>query len=53
MSSGNSKRFADSRWTAALVLVGVLVLGFGLSAMARAQGSESNTKVSKEVGACR
>ena len=41
MSSGNSKRFAASRWTA-LVLAGVLVLGFGLTAMARAQDSWSD-----------
>lgn len=42
MSSGNSKRFAGSRWTTALVLAGMLVLGFGLTAMARAQGSGSD-----------
>ena len=42
MSSGNSKRYAASRWTAALVVAGVLVLGFGLTAMARAQGSGSD-----------
>ncbi len=34
MSSGKSK-FAASRWTAALVLAGMLVLGFGLTAMAQ------------------
>lgn len=42
MSSGNSKRFAGSRWTAALVLAGVLVPGSGLTAMARAQDSGSD-----------
>jgi hypothetical protein len=42
MSSGNSKRFAGSRWTTALVLAGVLVPGFGLTAMARAQDSGSD-----------
>jgi len=42
MSSGNSKRYAHSRWTAALVLAGLLVQGFGLTAMARAQGSGSD-----------
>ena len=35
MSSGKSKRFAASRWTTALVLAGMLVLGFGLTAMAQ------------------
>lgn len=34
MSSGKSK-FAATRWTAALVLAGTLVLGFGLTAMAQ------------------
>ncbi len=42
MSSTKAKRLAGSRWISALVLAGVLVLGFGLTAMARAQGSESN-----------
>jgi len=42
MSSTKSKRFAASRGTAALVLAGMLVLGFGLTAMARAQESESD-----------
>ena len=42
MSSGKSKHFAASHGTAALVLAGMLVLGFGLTAMARAQDSESD-----------
>ncbi len=42
MSSGNSKRFAGSRWTSALVLAGMLVLGFALTAVARAQDSGSD-----------
>ena len=42
MSSTKSKCFAASRGTPALVLVGMLVLGFGLTAMARAQDSESD-----------
>jgi hypothetical protein len=42
MSSGTSKRYAASRWTAALVVAGVLVQGFGLAALARAQGSGSD-----------
>src|ERR1700745_1958232 len=42
MSSGNSKRYAASRWTAALVVAGVLVQGFGLTVMARAQASGSD-----------
>jgi hypothetical protein len=42
MSSGNSKWYAASRWTAALVVAGVLVQGFGLTAMARAQDSGSD-----------
>jgi hypothetical protein len=40
MSSGKSK-FAASRWTSALVLAGMLVLGFGLTAMAQSVGGES------------
>ena len=40
MSSGKSK-FAASRWTAALVLAGMLVLGFGLTAMAQSAGAWS------------
>jgi hypothetical protein len=40
MSSGKSK-FAASRWTAALVLAGMLVLGFGLTAMAQSGGAWS------------
>jgi hypothetical protein len=40
MSSGKSK-FAASRWTAALVLAGMLVLGFGLTAMAQSVGAWS------------
>jgi hypothetical protein len=35
MSSGKSERFAASRWTTALVLAGMLVLGFGLTATAQ------------------
>lgn len=42
MSSMKVKRFAGSRWTAALVLAGVLVPGLGLTAMARAQDSGSD-----------
>ena len=42
MSSGNSKWYAASRWTAVLVVAGVLVQGFGLTAMARAQDSGSD-----------
>jgi hypothetical protein len=38
MSSGKSKRFAASRWTAVLVLAGMLVLGFGLTTMAESEG---------------
>ena len=34
MSSGKSKHFAASRWTAGLVFGGLLVLGFGLTARA-------------------
>jgi hypothetical protein len=41
MSSTKSKCFAASRGTAALVLAGMLVLGFGLTDMARAQDSGS------------
>ena len=40
MSSGKSK-FAASRWTAALVLAGTLVLGFGLTAMAQSAAAWS------------
>jgi hypothetical protein len=39
MSSTKSKRFAASHWTAALVLAGVLLLGFGLTAMAQSVGA--------------
>jgi hypothetical protein len=42
MSSTKSKCFAASLGTATLVLAGMLVLGFGLTAMARAQDSGSN-----------
>jgi len=42
MSSGKSKRFAASHWTTALVLAGVLVLGFGLTAMAQSVGTGSH-----------
>jgi hypothetical protein len=42
MSSTKSKCFAASRGTAALVLAGMLVLGFGLTAMAQAQDSGSD-----------
>jgi hypothetical protein len=41
MSAMKAKRFAGSRWTAALVLAGVLVPGFGLTAMAQSVGAES------------
>jgi hypothetical protein len=37
--SSMSKRFAGSRWTAALVLAGVLVSGFGLTAVAQSVGA--------------
>jgi hypothetical protein len=39
MSSMKSKRFAASRGTTALVLAGVLVLGFGLTAMAQSENA--------------
>jgi hypothetical protein len=42
MSSMKSKRFASSRGTTALVLAGVLVLGFGLTAMAQSVGTGSH-----------
>ena len=42
MSSGKSKRFAASRWTAALVLAGLLVLGFGSTAIAQSVDNGSN-----------
>jgi hypothetical protein len=43
MSSGKSKSFAASRWTAALVLAGgMLVPGFGLTAMAQSVDAESH-----------
>lgn len=42
MSSMKSKRFAASRGTTTLVLAGVLVLGFGLTAMAQSVGAGSN-----------
>src|SRR3981081_2585418 len=42
MTSRNLKRFAASRWTAALVLAGVLVLGSGLTA--RAQSEDAGLK---------
>jgi hypothetical protein len=42
MSSGTSKRFADSRWTTALVLAGMLVLGFGLTTMAQSVDARSD-----------
>jgi hypothetical protein len=41
MSSMKSKRFAASRGTTALVLAGVLVLGFGLTAMAQSENAGS------------
>jgi hypothetical protein len=41
MPAGKSK-FAASRWTAALVLAGMLVLGFGLTAMAQSVDAESH-----------
>ena len=54
MSSGNSKRFAGSRWTPALVVAGVLVPGFGLTAMARAQdrGLEGGWRLQVTVRDC-
>ena len=42
MSSGKSKRIAASRWTTALVLAGMLVLGFGLTAMAQSSDESSH-----------
>jgi hypothetical protein len=42
MTSRNLKRFTASRWTAALVLAGVLVLGSGLTA--RAQSEDAGLK---------
>ena len=42
MSSGKSKPFAASRWTVALVLAGLLVLGFGATAMAQSVDNGSN-----------
>ena len=42
MSSMKAKRFEGSTWTAALVLAGVLVPGFGLTAMAQSVGAESD-----------
>jgi hypothetical protein len=42
MSFTKSKRFAASRGTAALVLAGVLLLGFGLTAMAQSVGAGSH-----------
>jgi hypothetical protein len=41
MSSGKSKHFAVSHWTAALVLGGLLVLGFGVTA--RAQSADAGS----------
>jgi hypothetical protein len=41
MSSGKSKRVAASRWTTALVLAGMLVLGSGLTTMAQSVNSGS------------
>jgi hypothetical protein len=41
MSSMKSKRFAALRGTTALVLAGVLVLGFGLTAMAQSENAGS------------
>jgi hypothetical protein len=42
MSSMKSKRFAASRWTAALVLAGMLVMGSGLTAMAQSEDAGSH-----------
>ena len=58
MSSGKSKRFAASHWTAALVLAGMLVLGFGLTAMAQSvdagspNGLEGTWRVQVTVSDC-
>ena len=41
MSSGKSKRFAAARGTAGLVLVGLLVLGFGSTARAHSENDRS------------
>lgn len=43
MSSGKSKRFAASRWTVALVLGGLLVLGFGTTARAHSEDDRSGS----------
>lgn len=43
MTSQNLKRFAASRWTAALVVAGTLVLGSGLTAMAQSEGGLQGT----------
>jgi hypothetical protein len=42
MSSGKSEPFAASGWTVALVLAGLLVLGFGATAMAQSVDNGSN-----------
>ena len=42
MTSRNLKRIATSRWTAALVVAGLLVLGFGSTAMAQSVDSGPN-----------
>ena len=42
MSSGMSKRLAVSRWIAALALAGLLVLGFGSTAIAQSVDNGSN-----------
>ena len=41
MSSGKSKHFVTSRWTAAVVLVGMLILGFGTTARAHSEDDRS------------
>ena len=41
MSSGKSKHFAVSHWTASLALGGLLVLGFGSTAMAHSEDDRS------------
>ena len=40
MSSGNSKRYAASRWTAATILAGMLILVSGTTAKAESDGAE-------------
>jgi hypothetical protein len=45
MSSEKSKCFAASHWAPALVLAGMLVLGFGLTAMAESVSAEAHYRL--------